>query len=178
VTTTARTSRSPARSAIACTQDEVISADIALRWSGWSRVSSTTPSLGRVTLRWLSDMAGAYDEGFARPECGARVNHARFTLSGAPFAPGPPRAVGSSRPDGKSHSVPAGFPCHPRRGDRELTSKEAVMAETWSGEFYCVKCKEKREAEGEVRVNDKGTRMAKAVCPVCGTNLNRILGKA
>ena len=49
------------------------------------------------------------------------------------------------------------------------------MAETWSGEFYCVKCKEKREASGEVRVNDKGTRMAKAVCPVCGTNLNRIL---
>ena len=37
------------------------------------------------------------------------------------------------------------------------------MAETWSGEFYCVKCKEKREAEGEVRVNDKGTRMAKAI---------------
>ena len=36
----------------------------------------------------------------------------------------------------------------------------------------------KREAEGEVKVNDKGTRMAKAVCPVCGTNLNRILGKA
>jgi len=27
-------------------------------------------------------------------------------------------------------------------------------------------------------VNDKGTRIAKAVCPVCGTNLNRILGKA
>ena len=37
------------------------------------------------------------------------------------------------------------------------------MAETWSGEFYCVKCKEKREASGEVKVNDKGTRMAKAV---------------
>lgn len=55
---------------------------------------------------------------------------------------------------------------------------EAVMAETWSGEFYCVKCKEKREATGEIRVNDKGTKMAKAVCPVCGTNLNRILGKA
>jgi hypothetical protein len=56
--------------------------------------------------------------------------------------------------------------------------KEAVMAETWSGEFYCVKCKAKREASGEVRVNDKGTRMAKATCPVCSTNLNRILGKA
>ena len=52
------------------------------------------------------------------------------------------------------------------------------MAETWSGEFYCVKCKAKREADGEVHVNDKGTRMAKAKCPVCGTNLNRILGKA
>jgi len=56
--------------------------------------------------------------------------------------------------------------------------EEAVMAETWSGEFYCVKCKAKREASGEVRVNDKGTRMAKATCPVCSTNLNRILGKA
>jgi hypothetical protein len=67
-------------------------------------------------------------------------------------------------------------PARPAVGDIE--GEEAVVAETWSGEFYCVKCKEKREAEGEVKVNDKGTRMAKAVCPVCGTNLNRILGKA
>ena len=37
-----------------------------------------------------------------------------------------------------------------------------VMAETYSGEFYCVKCKAKREASGEVTVNEKGTRMAKA----------------
>jgi len=51
------------------------------------------------------------------------------------------------------------------------------MAETYSGEFYCVKCKAKREASGEVHVNDKGTRMAKAKCPVCGTNLNRMLGR-
>ena len=56
--------------------------------------------------------------------------------------------------------------------------KEAVMTETWSGEFYCVKCKAKREATGEVHVSDKGTRMAKGICPVCGTKLNRILGKA
>jgi hypothetical protein len=72
---------------------------------------------------------------------------------------------------------PAGFPDVPAAAT-ETDSKEPVMAETWSGEFYCVKCKEKREAEGEVKVNDKGTRMAKAVCPVCSTNLNRILGKA
>ncbi|GGF41525.1 hypothetical protein GCM10011519_14170 [Marmoricola endophyticus] len=52
------------------------------------------------------------------------------------------------------------------------------MAETWSGEFYCVKCKEKREADGDVSVSEKGTRMAKAVCPICGTKLNRILGRA
>jgi hypothetical protein len=52
------------------------------------------------------------------------------------------------------------------------------VAETYSGDFYCVKCKAKRQATGEVQVNEKGTRMAKAKCPECGTNLNRILGKA
>jgi hypothetical protein len=50
--------------------------------------------------------------------------------------------------------------------------------ETYKGEFYCVKCKAKREAEGRVVVSDNGRRMAKGECPVCGTNLNRILGKA
>ena len=52
------------------------------------------------------------------------------------------------------------------------------MADTWAGEFYCVKFNEKRETEGEVVVYESGRRMAKAVCPVCGTKLNRILGKA
>ena len=28
--------------------------------------------------------------------------------------------------------------------------------ETWSGEFYCVKCKEKREAEGKVVTTETG----------------------
>src|SRR5690625_3622370 len=51
------------------------------------------------------------------------------------------------------------------------------MAETYKGEFYCVKCKEKREAEGDVVVSN-GRRMAEGICPVCGTKLNRILGKA
>ena len=55
-------------------------------------------------------------------------------------------------------------------------SKESLMAETY--EFYCVKCKEKRSAEGEVVISENGRRMAKGVCPVCGTKLNRILGKA
>ena len=52
-----------------------------------------------------------------------------------------------------------------------------VAEETYEGEFYCVKCKAKREAEGNI-VETNGRRMAKGKCPVCGTNLNRILGKA
>ena len=64
------------------------------------------------------------------------------------------------------------------RADTTTTTGGKVADETYSGEFYCVKCKAKREASGNVVVNDKGTRMAKAKCPECGTNLNRILGKA
>lgn len=50
-----------------------------------------------------------------------------------------------------------------------------TMAETYNG--YCVKCKEKRDFEGEA-VETNGRRMAKGICPVCGTKMNRILGKA
>lgn len=50
-----------------------------------------------------------------------------------------------------------------------------VAEDTYSGSFYCVKCKEKRDATGDVVVNEKGTRIAKAKCPVCGTNLTRFL---
>lgn len=49
-----------------------------------------------------------------------------------------------------------------------------TMAETYNG--YCVKCKEKRDFEGEA-VETNGRRMAKGICPVCGTKMNRILGK-
>ena len=59
-----------------------------------------------------------------------------------------------------------------------MASSATETDETYSGEFYCVKCKAKREAEGRVVVSENGRRMAKAVCPVCGTNLNRIIGKA
>ncbi len=88
------------------------------------------------------------------------------------------RVVGSGPFGGARCRTYDGLPQLVPVATTESEPKEAVMAETWSGEFYCVKCKEKREAEGEVKVNDKGTRMAKAVCPVCSTNLNRILGKA
>ena len=61
-------------------------------------------------------------------------------------------------------------------------------AEIWKGvhvadsaqnyEGYCVKCKEKRHYEGEVRISESGRRMARGTCPVCGSTINRILGKA
>jgi hypothetical protein len=52
----------------------------------------------------------------------------------------------------------------------------AEKTDTYNG--YCVKCKEKRDFEGEVTVTKTGMRMAKGPCPVCGTTVNRILGKA
>ncbi|MBM0240302.1 hypothetical protein JNW88_30190 [Micromonospora sp. ATA32] len=48
--------------------------------------------------------------------------------------------------------------------------------QTYNG--YCVKCKEKRDFEGHVEVSKTGMNMAKGKCPVCGTTVNRILGKA
>ncbi|MBU6352987.1 MAG: hypothetical protein KJS67_02990 [Actinomycetales bacterium] len=52
------------------------------------------------------------------------------------------------------------------------------MAETYKGNAYCMKCKEKRPIEGTVSVNDKGRRTAKGTCPQCGTKVNIFLPKA
>ena len=72
---------------------------------------------------------------------------------------------------------------HPRwtpraeqRGLAPSTESEDHVADTYNG--YCVKCKEKRDFEGEVKVSESGRRMAQGTCPVCGTKMNRILGKA
>ena len=61
-----------------------------------------------------------------------------------------------------------------RQGVRK--TRRTTWPRTYNG--YCVKCKEKRDFEGEVEVSDSGRRMAKGKCPVCGTTMNRILGKA
>ena len=44
---------------------------------------------------------------------------------------------------------------------------------------YCVKCRSKREMKSinEV-INKRGMKMAKGICPTCGTKMCRILGKA
>jgi len=45
-------------------------------------------------------------------------------------------------------------------------------------EAYCVKCREKRQFEGEEVTLANGRRAAQGTCPVCGTKVMRILGKA
>lgn len=42
---------------------------------------------------------------------------------------------------------------------------------------YCVKCKDKRDFEGEVSTTKAGGNIAKGPCPVCGTTVCRMLGK-
>jgi len=62
----------------------------------------------------------------------------------------------------------------PHRGERQ---QEGPMAESYTGEAYCVKCKAKREFTGHVEETN-GRRFAKGICPECGTKVTRILGKA
>jgi hypothetical protein len=63
--------------------------------------------------------------------------------------------------------------------DPAETIEEGIVAEVaQSYNGYCVKCKEKRDFEGRVEVSKTGMNMAKGKCPVCGTTVNRILGKA
>jgi len=73
--------------------------------------------------------------------------------------------------------MPAPYGEHPN-GIARVDRRKNMTAETYKGDAYCVKCKEKREFEGTVKVSDSGRRMAQGICPVCGTKVNRILGKA
>jgi Domain of unknown function (DUF5679) len=71
----------------------------------------------------------------------------------------------------------------PESGPEAYLEHEAAGARARGGEMaqyeaYCVKCKAKREFEGEVVTLKNGRRAAKGKCPVCGTTVMRILGKA
>ena len=48
----------------------------------------------------------------------------------------------------------------------------------YEGSAYCVKCKQARNFTGTIRTSDSGRQMAHGNCPICGTKVNRILGKA
>jgi len=63
----------------------------------------------------------------------------------------------------------------PPGGLEDCGVKEAGMAKY---EAYCVKCRAKREFEGTEVTLKNGRRAAKGDCPVCGTKVMRILGKA
>jgi hypothetical protein len=95
-----------------------------------------------------------------------------------PYSPPPQREIG---PETRCapHAAPArNSGISPLACEQYHIGEEAMMSETWSGEFYCVKCKEKSDFTGEIKVSESGRRMAQGICPVCGTKLNRILGKA
>jgi hypothetical protein len=61
-----------------------------------------------------------------------------------------------------------------RKGEKR---RRGIMADSYTGEAYCVKCKAKREFTGTIEVTN-GRRFAKGICPTCGTKVTRILGKA
>jgi hypothetical protein len=43
-------------------------------------------------------------------------------------------------------------------------------------EGYCMKCRAKREFDGQVVTLKNGRPAAQGTCPVCGTKLTKILG--
>jgi len=45
-------------------------------------------------------------------------------------------------------------------------------------EGYCMKCRTKRQFEGQIVTLKNGRPAAQGACPVCGTKLTRILSKA
>jgi hypothetical protein len=99
-------------------------------------------------------------------------------------AEGPAEARAHSGSDTQG-AAPGGGRRSPRRStvrwpDRRNPAEklENDMAESYTGNAYCVKCKEKRDFTGEVKISESGRRMAQGICSVCGTKLNRILGKA
>lgn len=72
------------------------------------------------------------------------------------------------RPGGRITGWSGGSP-----GDRGRAKEVAVA--TYEG--YCVKCREKREFDGQVVELKNGRKAAQGTCPVCSTKMNRILGK-
>jgi Zn finger protein HypA/HybF involved in hydrogenase expression len=66
-------------------------------------------------------------------------------------------------------------PAEAASGRRASKGKEVDMAQY---EAYCVKCREKREFEGEEVTLKNGRKAAQGKCPVCGTKVMRILGKS
>ncbi len=48
-----------------------------------------------------------------------------------------------------------------------------TLAESYNG--YCVKCRQKRDFEGDEVTLPNGSKAAQGACPVCGTKITRML---
>ena len=84
----------------------------------------------------------------------------------------------SGLPDTVPSSQPSVLTRHRLRGLVDHSQGDPV-AETFEGEAYCVKCKEKRAVkDGRIEVNEKGRRMAKGTCGTCGTKVTVFLKAA
>jgi hypothetical protein len=66
----------------------------------------------------------------------------------------------------------------PARGPARLEAKETKGAAMASYEGYCVKCREKRSFDGNVKELKNGSKAAQGACPVCGTKMTRMLPKS
>jgi hypothetical protein len=86
VTTTARSSRSPASSSTAAAHAAVRSAVIALRFSGRSNVSTATPSAPRSTRSGVSPVTGASSSGLPATLPERRAGAAAGGCCGGPDA--------------------------------------------------------------------------------------------
>jgi len=62
--------------------------------------------------------------------------------------------------------------------DTLVQTAAAPPPSTAAQEAYCVKCKTKRMMNNPHEATTNGRRMLKGTCPECGTNMNRIMGKA
>ncbi len=62
--------------------------------------------------------------------------------------------------------------------DTSAQTATATPPSSASQEGYCVKCKTKRVMKDPHETTTNGRRMMKGTCPECGTNMNRIMGKA
>lgn len=73
--------------------------------------------------------------------------------------------------------------CKGKEAVTEKKSRASALPEVKAGgntgvyNGYCITCKEKRDFKGAVITSDSGRQMARGKCPVCGTKMNRILGK-
>ena len=59
----------------------------------------------------------------------------------------------------------------------KVTVTATYRGESYTGEAYCVKCREKRKFEGEKKDLPNGRKAAQGLCPECGTKVTRMLGK-